>query len=57
MSEMFDKSQMSETIDVPAGCVYPSISRHGYMTLIIFITSKHALGRSMWLVTDQWHHG
>ena len=21
MSEMFDKSQMSETIDVPAGCV------------------------------------
>ena len=21
MSEMFDKSQMSETIDVPAGCI------------------------------------
>ena len=27
MSEMFDKSQMSETIDVPAGCIAVNVAQ------------------------------
>ena len=42
MSEMFDKSQMSKTIDVPAGCTcVTAISQSHHMNSLIDIHTTH----------------